>query len=421
MNYNLEKNNLLNDLKGLLQIDSTNADAGPVMPEAPLGIGINNAINYVLDLGERFGFKTKNCDGYCGYIEMGQGEEMIGILTHVDTVPVGDGWSVNPFDLTIDGDKVFGRGTIDNKGPTLVALYAMKALADSDALINKRVRLIIGGDEEGDEWHCMNRYKATEESPTYAFSPDSGYPAIFAEKGILSISIERDLDPSIQNLDFFSGTQINTVPDYAKAIVRDAVYESIGKPAHASQPHEGINAMFLLARELRALGLDHPFLDLIDIATSEGLDINFEDEISGKLTINPSIAHVDNERAILKCDIRYPVTMNGADIGKNIARAVEPLGFRFKINHDLAPLHMEKESYLIDALQKIYEDYTGDTTGPKVIGGGTYARAFDNAVAFGGRFPEEPNTCHQTDEYWSIKSMKMNFDIITKALESLVQ
>jgi succinyl-diaminopimelate desuccinylase len=334
---------------------------------------------------------------------------------------VGDGWSVNPFDLTIDGDKAYGRGTIDNKGPTLVALYAMKALADSGAPINKRVRLIIGGDEEGEEWHCMNRYKATEEAPTYAFSPDSGYPAIFAEKGILNVCIKKKLEPAIHNLGFFSGSQINTVPDYAKAIVSDAVYERTGKPAHASQPHEGINAMFLLASELRMLGLEHPFLDLIDIATSEGLNIDFEDEISGKLTINPSIANVNQEKAVLKCDIRYPVTMKGTEIRDHIERAVTPLGFTVNINYDLPPLHIEKESYLIDALQKIYEDYTGDTSGPKAIGGGTYARAFDNAVAFGGRFPEEPNTCHQTDEYWSIISMKKNFDIITKALESLVQ
>lgn len=421
MNYKLREEELLGDLKGLLQIDSTNADAGPVMPGAPLGIGINAAINYVLNLGESFGFKTKNCDGYCGYIEMGQGQEMIGILTHVDTVPVGDGWSVNPFDLTIDGDKAYGRGTIDNKGPTLVALYAMRALADSGVILNKRVRLIIGGDEEGEQWHCMNRYKATEEAPTYAFSPDSGYPAIFAEKGILNVCIKKNLEPAIHSLGFFSGNQINTVPDYAKAIVSDAVYESTGKPAHASQPHEGINAMFLLASELRMLGLEHPFLDLIDIATSEGLNIDFEDEISGKLTINPSIANVNPEKAVLKCDIRYPVTMKAAEIRDHIERAVTPLGFSVNINYDLPPLHIEKESYLIDALQKIYEDYTGDTNGPKAIGGGTYARAFDNAVAFGGRFPEEPNTCHQTDEYWSIISMKKNFDIITKALESLVQ
>lgn len=412
---------MLQNLKGLLQIDSTNADAGPVIQGAPLGRGINEAINYVLDLGKSFGFITKNCDGYCGYIEMGQGEEMIGILTHVDTVPVGDGWSVPPFDLTIEGDKAFGRGTIDNKGPTLVALYAMKALSESETLLNKRIRLIIGGDEEGDEWHCMNRYKATEESPTYAFSPDSGYPAIFAEKGILNICIKKKLDPSIHKLGFFSGSQINTVPDYAKAIFCDEVYESTGKTAHASQPHEGINAMFILAQELKNIGLEHPFLDLIDIATLEGFNIDLEDKISGKLTINPSIANVNNDKAVLKCDIRYPVTMKGTDIRDNIAKAVQPLGFTVNINHDMGPLHIDKESYLIDVLQKIYEEYTGDTTGPKAIGGGTYARAFDNAVAFGGRFPEEPNTCHQTDEYWSIESMRKNFDIISKALESLVQ
>ncbi|MBC3888500.1 Sapep family Mn(2+)-dependent dipeptidase [Acetobacterium paludosum] len=421
MKYYLDERDMLQNLKGLLQINSTNADAGLIIPEAPLGTGINDAINFMLDLGSRFGFETKNCDGYCGYIEMGSGAEMVGILTHVDTVPVGDGWSFPPFDLTIEGDKAFGRGTIDDKGPTMVALYAMKALADKGTLLNKRVRLIIGGDEEGDEWHCMNRYKATEEPPTYAFSPDSGYPAIYAEKGILSISLEKDLDPSTPVMGFFSGSQINTVPDYAKAIISDKVFESTGKPAHASQPQEGVNAMLILAEELKNMGLNHPFLDLVGMATREGFNIDFEDEISGKLTLNPSIANVNRDKAVLKCDIRYPVTMTGSEIGQQIAKAVEPLGFSIKINHDLAPLHMDKESYLINSLQKVYEEYTGDTTGPKVIGGGTYARAFDNAVAFGGRFPEEPNTCHQTNEFWSIESMRKNFDIMTKALENLVR
>jgi len=115
------------------------------------------------------------------------------------------------------------------------------------------------------------------------------------------------------------------------------------------------------------------------------------------------------------------VTIDSFVIEENITRAVRPLGFSLKVIEELAPLYVDKESVLIKSLQKIYEEYTGDTTGPVASGGATYARAFDNAVAFGGRFPGKPNMSHQTDEYWSLESMKKNFDIILKALAVLAK
>ena len=418
---NLDEKVFLDDLRGLLKIESTNGEAGLVTPEAPLGTGINDAINYLLDLGESFGFKTKNLDGYCGYVEMGEGEEMVAVLNHVDTVAVGGGWTVPPFDLTLQGDKVFGRGAIDNKGPAMVSLYAMKALAESAIPLNKRVRLIIGGDEEGDAWRCMKRYKATEDLPTSSFSPDSRFPAIFAEKGILRICLKKDLEAETKVMTFFSGNQINTVPDYAKAVVDGVIYKSQGKSAHASEPDNGINAIFRLAKKLKSEGIRHPFLDLLEIATLEGFNIQLSDEISGALTLNPSIVRVDGEQAILECDIRFPVSIEVSLIEERIAEAVKHLGFSFEILEELGPLHVDNESPLIKSLQKVYREYSGDITGPLTSGGATYARAFDNSVAFGGRFPGEPNMCHQTDEYWSLESMKKNFDIILKALEVLAK
>lgn len=411
----------LDDLKGLLKIQSTSGDAGPVTPEAPLGTGINDAINYLLERGREFGFKTKNLDGYCGYIEMGEGQEMIAMITHVDTVTVGSGWSVPPFDLTRQGDKVFGRGAIDDKGPTMVSLYAMKALADTGIALNKRIRLIIGGDEEGGEWRCIKRYKATEELPFCSFSPDSKFPVIHAEKGVLRIILEKTLNTETQSMSFLSGIQINTVPDYAKAVIDGVIYESKGKSAHAAEPHKGNNAIFHLVRKLKANGVKHPFLDLVEIANLEGFNIDLSDEVSGQLTLNPAIAFVDDHKALLKCDIRYPVTIDVSLIEKNIAKAIKPLGFSFKIIEEMKPLYVDKESVLVKSLQKVYQEYTGDKKGPTTSGGATYARAFKNSVAFGGRFPGEQNLCHQTDEYWSLESMKKNYNIIFKALELLAK
>ncbi len=421
MTIHFDKQTVLAALRGLLQIKTVNANAGEITPEAPLGTGINTAINYVLDLGKSFGLTTKNCDGYCGYLEFGAGEEMVAAITHIDTVEVGDDWTVPPFDLTIDGDTIYGRGVLDDKGLTIVSLFALKALKDAKVPINKRIRLIIGGDEEGGNWACMKRYKETEEIPVYSFSPDSGYPVIFAEKGIMNIIFEKTLADDVPVLEFNSGKQINSVPDYAKASFMGQTYEAKGKSAHAMEPDKGDNAMLKLAKELRAAGIDHPILDLLDRATKQGFGIDLSDEVSGELSLNPAIVHVDGNKAILRCDIRYPVTMKGSDICEIIQKATGDLGFSLKMDHETLPLHVDKDSFLVTSLQKIYRDYTGDTAAPMVSGGGTYARAFENSVAFGGLFPGEVNTCHQTDEFWSIESLEKNFDMIVTALKVLAQ
>jgi succinyl-diaminopimelate desuccinylase len=346
---------------------------------------------------------------------------MVAAITHVDTVEVGDDWTVPPFDLTIDGDTIYGRGVLDDKGPTMVALFALKALKDAQIPINKRIRLIIGGDEEGGSWACMKRYKETEETPVYSFSPDSGYPVIFAEKGIMNVIFEKELDGNVPVLNLSSGKQINSVPDVARADYNGQTYEGRGKSAHASDPQKGDNALIKLASELRAAGIQHPILELLDRATPEGFGINLSDQVSGDLTLNPAIAYGDENIAVLRCDIRYPVTKKSSDICAAIQKATGDLGFSLKMDHETLPLHVDQDSFLVTSLQKVYADYTGDTSGPIVSGGGTYARAFENAVAFGGVFPGEVNTCHQTDEFWSIDSMAKNFDIIVKALAVLAQ
>ena len=421
MTIHFDREAILEALRGLLQIKTVNANAGEITPEAPLGTGINEAINYVLTLGKSFGLTTKNCDGYCGYVELGEGKEMVAAITHIDTVEVGDDWTVPPFDLTINGDMIYGRGVLDNKGLTMVSLFALKALKDAKVPIKKRIRLIIGGDEEGGNWACMKRYKETEEPPSYSFSPDSGYPVIFAEKGIMNIIFEKHLEGDIPVLEFNSGKQINSVPDYARAVYNGQSYQARGKSAHAMEPDKGDNAMLKLAKELRSADVKHPILDLLDRATKEGFGIDLSDEISGELTLNPAIVHVDENKAILRCDIRYPVTMKSDDICNAIEKATADLGFSFAMDHETLPLHVDKDSFLVTALQKIYRDCTGDMAEPMVSGGGTYARAFKNSVAFGGVFPGEVNTCHQTDEFWSIKSLEKNFAIIVKALEVLAQ
>jgi len=408
----------LRDLKKLLQIKTVSGDAGAVTSAAPLGENILTALDYMLALGQKEGFQTKNCDGYCGYIEMGQGQEMIAILTHLDTVSVGDGWSVPPFDLTILDDKAYGRGILDDKGPAMVSLYAMKALKDRN--LNRRIRLILGGDEESGEWQCMERYKQSEESPLYSFSPDSGFPAIFAEKGIMNVVFSRKVDERDGLFTLSGGNQINAVPDYAKACSEDRCYEIKGKAAHASEPQKGVNAIIKLAQVLTGQGISNPMVKLLNMVNKDGLNIDLSDEVS-KLTIVPSIVKVDENEMILKCDIRYPVTMDSGIVLDRIKTAVNSPEWLIEMTHDVKPLYVDKNGFLIKTLQAVYQDLSGDLSDPVVSGGGTYARSFKNAVAFGGIFPDEENTCHQKDEFWTLDSMRKNYEIIIEALSKLAE
>lgn len=411
---------IIASMRGLLQIDSTSGSAGAVTPEAPLGKGINEAINYMLDLGQSFGFRVKNVDGYCGWIEMGDpdAEEMLGIVAHVDTVPVGEGWSHPPFDATVEDGKIYGRGTNDDKGPAVAALYAMKAVADAGVPLGRRVRLILGGDEESGRWACLKRYKETEEIPTCAFSPDADYPVIFAEKGILNLKISAE-NLSGDPLTLESGTVVNIVPEKAKAHAGGKDYAETGVPAHAMAPEKGENALLKLGERLREDGIKHPFVELLNIANAEDLGIAFSDADSGPLTFNPAIAHVGDDGAVLECDIRYPVTMTAEPIVEAVRKAVGPLGFGVEKTKDMTPLYVDKNSELVQNLVDVYRNATGDDAEPLALGGGTYARAFDNAVAFGILFPGEPNMCHQKDEYWPVADLEKNLNIFADAITAL--
>lgn len=419
LHFELPEQQMLKDLRGLLKINSVNGDCGEVTPEVPLGKGVYDAIEYMLSIGRKFGFRTKNLDGYCGWIEMGEGDRMVAIVGHLDTVAADSGWKSDPFDGTIRDGKLYGRGTSDDKGPCMVALYAMKALADRKIPLGKRVRLILGGDEEASGWRCMKRYKQTEELPECAFTPDSEYPVTYAEKAILHICISRKLDKNIKPILFEGGKTINVVPADAKAVVDGKEYSEIGKAAHAMEPHKGINAILKLSDKLRNLGIGHPFLELAKIANPNGFAIACSDKVSGELTINPSIARVDADHASLSCDLRIPVTIKEESILTAIRSAVRPLGFDVSILHNQPALFVDPHSDLVTTLQKVYYECTGKNTPPVAVGGGTYARAFQNAVAFGALFEDDEISYHKPNEFWSLDSIRKNYQIMANAIAAL--
>lgn len=418
MKLTFDKQGFLNDLSTIISINSVNSNCGEISEAAPLGKGINDAIEAFLAIGKRFGFRTKNLDGYCGYIEMGEGEEMLGIIAHTDTVATGDGWTYPALECSVTDDGVYGRGVIDDKGPALLALYAMKAIADSKVPLRKRVRLIIGGDEESGGCRCMKRYKETEEAPSISFSPDADYPVVFGEKGILRAQICGDEVNIAPDFRFEGGKVVNIVPDEAHAVIDGKELSAKGKAAHGSTPQKGENAVLKLAEEISSLYPESTFARLYSLTTASSLGIDIKDEMT-TLTVCPSVLNADSKKCSLTYDIRYPITANGDDVIASIKDRASQKGLTAQILFHEKPLYVPRDSHLVKTLSEIYAEHTGDNREPVAIGGGTYAKSFKNCVAFGVMFPDEPNTMHAPDEFWSHKSIALNFDIITDAIIKL--
>ncbi|MBE4908328.1 dipeptidase PepV [Bacillus luteolus] len=459
------KDELVKDTQEFLRIKSV-LDEENGTSEAPLGEGIDAALQYLLLKGSKDGFLAKNVDGLAGHVEMGEGEELVGILCHVDVVPEGDGWSSDPFGAEIREGKIFARGAIDDKGPTMAAYYAMKIVKDLGIPLNKRIRMIIGTDEESN-WRCVDHYFKHEEMPTMGFAPDADFPIIYAEKGIADFdlvmkvnhnSVESSHEQTIILKSFQSGRRYNMVPDFAEARLNTTihddkllaefnnyitqtqllgkgyvagdtlVFELEGQSAHGMEPKKGKNAGLLLASFLKGIQLDKDAFSYItflldyfyDDSRGEKLGVRYSDEITGDLTINVGkMAYTNEAGGSIGINLRYPVTNDMEKTREKIEEVAGLSSFALRNFSDSKPHHVDKNHTLIKTLQKVYEEQTGEEATLISIGGGTYARSLKAGVAFGPLFPGRPDSAHQKDEYIIIEDLLKATAIYAQAISEL--
>ncbi|WP_338472036.1 dipeptidase PepV [Niallia sp. XMNu-256] len=455
---------LIHDTQKLLQIKSVLDDPSP---EAPLGVGVKEALEFMLQMGEKDGFRTKNVGNLAGHIEFGEGDESIGILCHVDVVPEGDGWSSDPYGAEIRDGKIFARGAIDDKGPTMAAYYAMKIVKELGLPVGKRVRMIIGTDEES-EWRCVKHYFEHEEMPIVGFAPDADFPIIFAEKGIVDFDlVQKDVKKNVNNdelkmelIRFESGRRYNMVPDFAKAAVHvkvdntnfiqkyddfrkkhalkgkcyvdngELILELEGVSAHGMEPNNGKNAGLFLIKFLHENNEDPCAATFLNSAVEffygdtrgSNLGVSFQDDISGELTINVGkLAYDPLNGGTFGLNLRYPVK-NDMEATKNqLAEVVTKQGFSIQNYSDSKPHHVDENSQLIQVLKKVYEEQTGEKAELLAIGGGTYARSLSSGVAFGPLFPGRENIAHQKDEYMYIDDLIKATAIYAQAIYELAK
>ncbi|MCA1032408.1 dipeptidase PepV [Bacillus timonensis] len=457
------KENLLKDTQEFLKIKSI-LDEENVTHDAPLGEGIDQALQFMLSKGSDDGFTAKNLDGLAGHLEMGQGEDLLGILCHVDVVPEGDGWSSDPFGAEIRDGKIYARGAIDDKGPTMAAYYAMLIVKELGLPLSKRVRMILGTDEESD-WRCVDHYFKHEEMPAMGFAPDADFPIIYAEKGISDFDLCLEAESgshvgTMQLVSFHSGRRYNMVPDYAEALLRgsfdqgdviskfnDYLYKvklngkteivenglslSLeGVSAHGMEPNHGKNAGLFLSAFLNEMELDVVAKKYIHFVTSYFLDdsrgkqlgVSYNDDITGDLTINVGkLSYSMNNGGSIGINLRYPVTNDIDETRKKIEERCVNHGFKLTNFSNSNPHHVDSNHILVKTLQKVYKEQTGEEATLLSIGGGTYARSLAAGVAFGPLFPGRPDIAHQKDEYMVIDDLVKATAIYAQAIYELAK
>lgn len=437
---------MLSKLARLVKYNSVQSEAQPGMP---FGVGPAGCLEEGLQIAQELGFATTNLDNYCGYAEIGEGKDIIGIVAHLDIVPAGEGWDTDPFTMTRKGDMVYGRGVTDDKGAVIAGLYAMKLVQESGVKLNKRIRLLMGCNEETGS-ACMRYYNEHEEPITTGFTPDGYFPGIFGEKGGCGMLVHsKNTKILSMNGGFVSNAVCNHVVTVVSAADVDAgklkkelsatplvsfsvteedgklTIDAVGVAAHASTPHLGVNAASYTMQALQNAGMEDDFVDfyMSHVGTTcdgVGIGLKIGDEY-GDLTMNNGIVKTQDGEIFCTIDIRYPVTYTPADIYKLTEGKLEDEKGRIEIKHVGEPLFHDPNSELVQGLYNAYKEVTGDETRkPMVIGGGTYAKSIPGIIAFGCEFPDVDNHIHDKNESMSISDLQLQVDVYTQAILNLL-
>lgn len=432
-------------VEAIVQSVGFDSSMKPAEGNYPFGKETADCLQHFLALAEGMGFETHNYDNYVGEVVYGEGEELA-VLAHLDVVPAGSGWKYPPFGGVINDDvsdggmpgkKIWGRGTMDDKGPAVATLFALKALKDEGFIPKRKIKLIVGCNEESG-WACLDHYNQVAHMPDEGFSPDADFPVIYAEKGIYHFECAFPLT----NAPFTAlkaGERVNMVCDYAEAVLTSeaksvlekgwtpsenvrftfdestSTLRAFGKSAHGSTPEKGANALEALLAFFASFhdGVKRAY-DLL-FADVTGLK-KMQDE-TGFLTMSPDLARFANGVLTITTDIRFPATHKKEEIEKSL----DTYGVQHVTVGYQAPLYNDPNGKLISTLMQVYNDVTGRTEKPIAIGGGTYARALKCGCGFGPEFEEEEATIHQPNEYITLDRVALMLEIYYEAIKALTK
>ncbi len=436
---------IIQDTINLMNIPSTTGDKK----------NCEKALFYLLDKASVEGMKVAwTPERDCGVIEIGQGGETLGVLTHVDVVEAGDleKWETPPFQGHFDGQWIVGRGAMDDKGPTVVMFHLLKLLQDTQAPLQKKIQLIIGTQEEG-EWTDMVHYKEHFQPPDFGFTPDGAFPVHNIENGYADVVVRFMVGTNIPGgeiLEVVSGDSANTIPSKATFSVRMTSVEAAkrvceqlsdhdkwtkasrnqdtikvlveGKSSHSSLPENGDSA---LTRMMQMLWQLHQAENLLSEAWEKAVEfimllardfhgnaLGFENrqqeyngEWIGSNIVVPTILMLEDGHLLVNINIRHKVGVTRQELNTLFTRLADQYSFDFQIENYSDPLHVSKEEGFFQVMHQAYEEMTGKKSIFALATGTSYAKALPRMVSWGPVFPGEPDSCHQENEKITLDSL----------------
>lgn len=354
---------MIQDILRVVRIDSVKAEAKEGMP---FGEGVSKALAMALSIAEQLGFQTKNIDGYMGYAQYGEGEDYVGVIGHLDVVPVGDGWIQPPFSGYMDeSGRIFSRGILDNKGPIMSCLYALYAIKELNIQLSKPVRILFGTDEESG-FEDLTYYLTKEKPPVMGWTPDCKYPVVYGERGRAKLMIHTN-------------------------------------HAHISEFFAFVNEYFLESKD-----------------NGERLGINYEDKEYGVMQIRGLRLSSAEQEVCFHVTLSYPAVATIDQIVRQIeTKMTEHLQVTLLHNYD--PVRFEKDCFMVRCLQDAYEEVTGMDGTPVTTTGGTYAKAMPNIVPFGPSFPGQKGIGHNPNEWMDRQDLITNAKIYALGIYKLAK
>ena len=431
-------------LKDLVACESVLDEYKP-NTDAPFGKECKKALDLLLNKAKEDGFVTKNVDNYAGHISYGKGDEILGVLAHLDVVPVKkEEWDTYPFELVFKGDKMYGRGSLDDKGPLVASYIAMKALKDLGFKPKKEIRLIAGCDEESGS-RCLEHYFKFEKKPDLGFSPDADFPLIYGEKGMMSYDIKANVKDDIIS-EFICGDRYNIVPSKAmmklkidlknefKEFIKNNNYQgeidgdyyiTYGKASHGAFPQHGINAAYIMFEFLNKCSDSKlaKFFDEYYLGDVYGKKLGYDmyDDEMKYLTSNLAIVMIKNDELKIGVNCRVPLNEGFEKIKKSLDKATSKYGYNYEVLFENPRHYVSRDSFLVKTLMNAYKKVTKDDSEPITIGGGTYAREIECAVAFGALMPGREDVCHIANEYMYVDDFLNAIKVYVKAIYDLTK
>ena len=436
----------MNSLKEFVAINSV-YDAKTVSEENPYGEGVSKALAYIENLAKEDGFKVNNYANRVVEILYGSGDKNLTIMAHADVVPVGEGWEHDPFTMKETKGVLTGRGVADDKGPLLASYYALKALKDNKQIPEGyTIRFLVGGDEERGS-SCMEYYfgELKKPQPTYGFSPDSDFPLIFAEKGIMGFSASFKIDlPNVISIK--GGIAHNSVIDKCEVkthlnidflnFIMDKFHRNeaairtqedittvtfFGKTAHGSTPELGVNAGMIALDAVAKYTKNADLAKVVKLFSSldgSSYGCGGKSKEMGKNSSNVGILSYENGVLEVFVNFRYVDTCDKQELKNAIKENCKPGKVKFLGDSPL--LYYPLDSVLVKTLLSIYQKETDDlVTKPIATGGGTYAKEAKNTVAFGMQFPGWDSKMHSAGEQSRKEDLFKAMSIYARAIIEL--